>query len=173
MGSTMMTPAAAAPRGRELRGRDVLLGLIGFFLIVFAVNGYFLYSALSTHTGVVANEPYRKGLAYNDRIAADERQARLGWTGDLEAERSGRISLSLSDRDGRAVTGQAVTVSIGRPVTGKDDTALALKETAPGLYVAAGAALAPGAWIVSADVADHANAANPSYRLRRRVWLKP
>jgi len=173
MSSTAMTAVAGPARKRELRGRDVLFALIGFFLIVFAVNGYFLYSALKTHTGVVANEPYRKGLAYNDRIAAGERQVKLGWNGTLDAERNGKVSLALVDRDGRAVTGQVVTVTIGRPVTGKDDKTVSLTEIAPGQYMAAGPDLAPGAWIISAEVADHANASNPSYRLRRRVWLKP
>ncbi len=54
-----------------LTGRHVLLIFLAFFGSIFAVNGWFLYSALSTHTGVVAVEPYRKGLAYNERIARD------------------------------------------------------------------------------------------------------
>lgn len=171
--STTVAAAAVSSTRRELRGRDVLLGLIAFFGVIFAVNGYFLYSALSTHTGVVAVEPYRKGLAYNDRIAADERQGKLGWNGTLDAERSGAIALVLTDRDGGAVSGRVVTATIGRPVTGKDDTTITLNESAPGRYVAAAGTLAPGAWIVSAEVAESDNAANPSYRLRRRIWLKP
>ena len=43
-----------------------------------------IYQAMSTHTGLVANEPYRKGLHYNDRIDADARQARLGWVDTLD-----------------------------------------------------------------------------------------
>ncbi len=66
--------------------------LIAFFGVIFAVNGYFLYSALSTHTGVVAIEPYRKGLAYNERIAADERQKALGWQRQTSLARDGRVS---------------------------------------------------------------------------------
>ncbi len=66
-------------RNRVLTGRHVALTFAGFFGVVFAVNIYFVTVALSTHTGVVANEPYRKGLKYNERIAASEQQESLGW----------------------------------------------------------------------------------------------
>ena len=77
MSPTVLPPA---PRQQGLRGRHVLWAFLGFFATVFVVNGAMIYSAVSTHSGLVANEPYRKGLHYNERIAADERQARLGWT---------------------------------------------------------------------------------------------
>ena len=76
-------PDRAAQRARRqqgLQGRQVLACSLAFFAAVFIVNGAMIYSALSTHTGLVANEPYRKGLHYNERIAADERQAHLGWS---------------------------------------------------------------------------------------------
>ena len=137
------------------------------------MNGYFLYAALKTHTGVVANEPYRKGLAYNDRIAADERQSTLGWAAEVEVERSGLVTLTLVDRIGRPVSGQAVSGTIGRPATGHSDHVLALEEAAAGRYVATVSDLAPGAWIVALDVMEQPGAAEPAYRLRRRLWLKP
>ena len=63
-------------RIERLSGRHILGILAGFFGIVFAVNGFFIYRALSTHSGEVASEPYAQGLAYNDRIAAAVRQQR-------------------------------------------------------------------------------------------------
>ena len=74
-----------------------------------------IYEAVSTHTGLVANEPYRKGLAYNERIGADERQARLGWTETLQVGRDGHVALALAERDGRAVRGLKVEGVLGRP----------------------------------------------------------
>ena len=68
-----------------------MLGVfLGFFATVFVVNGAMIYSAVSTHSGLVANEPYRKGLHYNERIAADERQARLGWT-EMRSRSAGTV----------------------------------------------------------------------------------
>lgn len=55
-------------------GRKFLLGLILFFLAVATVDGYFVYKALSTHTGVVVDKPYERGLKYNEIIAEAKRQ---------------------------------------------------------------------------------------------------
>ena len=74
------TVLPTAPRQQQgLRGRHVLWVFLGFFATVFVVNGAMIYSAVSTYSGLVANEPYRKGLHYNERIAAAERQAT--WDG--------------------------------------------------------------------------------------------
>ena len=56
-----MTTSRAALSGEAgaVKGRHVLFMFLGFFGAVFAVNGYFLYEALSTHSGVVAVEAMR------------------------------------------------------------------------------------------------------------------
>lgn len=157
----------------QLRGRDVFVAIAAFFGVIIAVNGYFLYVALSSHSGVVAVEPYRKGLAYNDRIAADERQMLLGWSVALEVERSGQLRLALTDRNDTPVSGVIISGTVGRPATGASDQSVALREIAPGRYGASVAELGAGSWIVSLDVIDRQIGVSPVYRLRRRVWLKP
>ena len=93
-----MSPTVLPRRRRQqgVGGRHVLMVVLGFFGVVFVVNGVMIYSALSTHTGLVANEPYRKGLHYNERIEADERQARLGWSDSIEIGRDGRVTLLVA-----------------------------------------------------------------------------
>lgn len=159
-------------RRQGLQGRQVLYLFLGFFAAVFAVNGAMIYSAVSTYSGLVANEPYRKGLHYNDRIAADERQARLGWTETIEVSRDGRVRLALAEADGRPVRGLQVAGVLGRPSTNRHDIALALVEDAPGQYEARTAELTEGNWLVQLDARLPA-AAEPVYRTRRRLWLKP
>jgi nitrogen fixation protein FixH len=131
-----------------------------------------IYSALSTHTGLVANEPYRKGLAYNERIAADAQQAHLGWSDAVDLARDGAVTLALSWPDGRPVSGFRVTGVLGRPATNRSDTAIAFAEIAPGRYVGRAAGVAAGTWLLSVDVGEHGNDA-PLYRNRRRLWLEP
>lgn len=168
-----MTLRVMNPRQVEgaLTGWHVLLGIIGFFGVVFAVNGWFLYSALSTHTGVVAVEPYRKGLAYNERIAAAERQSALGWTEDVSVGRDGRVVLKLSSPSGEPVGTVTVGGTIGRPATAGFDHALAFTQK-DGAFVAEAGALAEGTWVVEVVVRD-ATSQEPIYRLRKRIWLKP
>ena len=43
------------------------------FLIVFAVNGVFVYVAVGTNHGVVTENPYQKGLEF-DRIVSEVRK---------------------------------------------------------------------------------------------------
>lgn len=154
-----------------LTGRHVLLSLLGFFGVIFAVNGWFLYSALSTHTGVVANEPYRKGLAYNERIAAEDRQNALGWIEEVHAGRDGRIVIELKQATGSAVRNLVVTGLIGRPATVEYDRKLSFVEK-DGVYVADAGALGEGNWMVDAIVRA-APDQEPIYRMRKRLWLKP
>lgn len=161
-----------APRRRGLRGGHVLGIFLGFFAAVFMVNGAMIYSAVTTHSGLVANEPYRKGLHYNERITADERQARLGWTETLEVGSNGRVRLALTEPDGRPVRGMKIAGVLGRPATHRHDIPLKLVEISPGQYEARIPALPEGNWLVSLE-ARAREAADPVYRMRRRVWLKP
>jgi nitrogen fixation protein FixH len=168
-----MNPASlVARRPRNVNGRDVLVVLLSFFGVIFAVNGAFIYAAVSTHTGLVANEPYRKGLAYNERILADERQAQLGWSERLEVGRDGHLRLALAERDSGPVRGMRVQGVLGRAATNRHDINLAFVETAPGQYEAQGPELAAGSWLISLE-ARPVEGAQGTYRLRRRLWLRP
>lgn len=163
-----------AGRG-QLRGIHVLLGAVAFFGVIFVVNGIFLYSALSTYTGVVSKQPYRKGLAYNERIAADEKQKQLGWQDFVALDReSERLVATFKDRQGSPVTGLAIAGVVGRPSTDELDQEVTLKETQSGRYEASVGPHAEGVWLVElkADVLRNGGR-ETVYRIRRRLWLKP
>jgi nitrogen fixation protein FixH len=170
-----MSPTAlpSARREKGLRGHHVLGLFLTFFAAVFVANGAMIYSALSTHTGLVANEPYRKGLHYNERIAADVRQTKMGWVQTLVVSPDGRVSLTLAEPDGRAVRGLRIEGVLGRPSTSRHDLRLVLAEQAPGRYEAQSAALPEGNWIVTLEAWTAADPQEPIYRTRRRLWLKP
>jgi nitrogen fixation protein FixH len=167
-----MSPTILIPRRPHgVQGWHVLAGFLAFFGTIFAVNVALIYEAVSTHTGLVANEPYRKGLAYNDRIAADERQARLGWTETLEVGRDGHVTLALAERDRRGVRGLKVEGVLGRPATNRHDVKLVFAETAPGRYEAKTAGVAEGSWLIALEARTQSGA-EPIYRSRRRLWLE-
>lgn len=156
-----------------LKGWHVLASLIVFFGTIFAVNGYFVYAAVSSYTGIVSAEPYRKGLAYNERIAAGERQAALGWQEDVIVERGGLVRVIIRDADGNPVPYLKLAGTIGRPSTIRFDRRLALTERAPGRYEAEAGVLDAGAWLVGVEARRTADDGEPTYRARRRLWLKP
>lgn len=155
-----------------LSGQHVLGMMVGFFAVLFAVNGYFLFAALSTHTGVVAIEPYRIGLAYNDRIAADERQTARGWQDRLEVTTSGLITVIVRDQSGATVSGLKMTTTIARPSTAQFDHKAELREQLDGQYTAQISRLDAGNWIATVEAREVASG-EPVFRSRRRVWLKP
>ena len=164
---------SAFERARGLQGRHVLIAVLCFFGTVFLANGIFLYAALSTYTGVVAQEPYRKGLNYNQRIAAGKQQEQLGWNAEVTLTPRAGLDLVLRDTAGAPVSGLFVSGLIGRPSTNERDLEVVLTEVAPGRYGMAVDDLEPGAWLVSLEAKWPATGATePVYRLRKRLWLK-
>lgn len=155
-----------------LRGIHVLFGVLGFFGVVFAVNGVFLYEALSTYTGVVSKQPYRKGLAYNERIAAEEQQQKLGWAVETRFERAtGRLLATIQDGRGSPVTGLKLIGMMGRPSTAELDKHVVLTEQESGVYEAQVGPRPDGRWMV--ELKAEKGDGHVVYRLRRRLWLKP
>lgn len=156
-----------------LRGRHVLVAVLAFFGAVFLVNGVFLYAALSTYTGVVADEPYRKGLNYNERIAAAERQKNLGWVAETALDPDAGLTLVLHEAEGAPVSGLFISGVLGRPSTREHDRNVVFTEVAPGRYTANVEALSPGAWLVNLEaVWVGSGETEPVYRMRKRLWLK-
>jgi nitrogen fixation protein FixH len=161
---------AVEPR-RHLDGRHVLAMCVVFFGVVFVVNGYMLFSALSTYTGVVSVEPYRKGLAYNDRIVDDDRQIAVGWRDSVNLDQSGTVTVRMTTRDGAPLPGLSVSGVLGRPATARGDRGLTFAEVEPGRYRALAGPVDPGTWMITLEAfhsSDHVNL----YRAKRRLWLK-
>lgn len=161
--------------GRVLTGRKVLYILFGFFGVMFVANGIFTYLAVSTFNGLVTDDSYRRGLEYDQRLAAEAKQERLGWTADLKfSDRRDELRLSLAGEDGRPVSGRLVRVRVGRPATDKFDRTVLLNETAPGTYSREIALPGDGNWLASLEVLEgYDEAKSVVYRMKKRLWLKP
>lgn len=159
----------------QITGRHVLFAMLAFFGVIFAVNGVFLYQALNTYTGVVQDEPYRKGLAYNERIAEDARQTALGWTRSIAMSPAGMVKLALKDNAGAPVQGLVVSAVVGRPSTNVRDVPVRLVEGEPGVYQASIGEVDAGSWVISIEAARVNGDQSPEvvYRAKERIWLKP
>ncbi len=90
-----------------------------FFLVVFIVNGFFVYFAVSSFTGVTTEGAYTKGVAYNEVVAQKRKQDALGWQDNFSLENDGdhyKISLSFSDKkSGELIPIDKVTGILFRP----------------------------------------------------------
>ena len=133
----------------KLKGWHVLLIMLGFFGVMFAVNGVFLYSAITSFPGEYTEKSYAQGLDYNSKLEARRAQAELGWTvraGLMEGERSG-VAVEIVDEAGAGLAGLEVSAVLRRPVTDTADLVLSLTaDSADGSYSAYLPELEKGRW---------------------------
>ena len=97
---------------RELTGRAVLLWLLGFFGVVFAVNAVMVKAATSTFGGVETMSSYKAGLQFKDEEAKAERQDELRWhiDGTIVRDRFGEAVLDLVARDTKGAPIERATI---------------------------------------------------------------
>lgn len=162
----------AAPSSRRLTGVKVLLILVAFFGIVFAVNGVMMYVAIDTFPGVATESSYEAGRRFNKDIADAQAQTDAGWKADLSARRGndGSASLAFSPRDaeGNPVTGLAVTAHLFRPTTDAGESFVTLTEGETGVYRAR-TPVAAGVY----DIELVADGPAGSFRSNNRVVFPP
>lgn len=142
-----------APEGRAMapetgmRPSDKLIPwyFVLFFLVVFVVNGIFIYLALESYTGVVTDEAYEKGLAYDSLLEESREQAEMGIQHKARYE-APVLRLELKDRDGHPIEGAHVTAKMIRPVQAGYDFEVPLTPHGGGVYAADIHPPLPGAW---------------------------
>ena len=152
-----------------LTGRAVFLWLIGFFGLVIAVNGAFIYFAERSFPGVSAQNAYETGLEYNQVLTAAEKQRALGWTVELSVDKTTMsLLLKIRDANNRPVASPMITAELHRPAEAADDRRIDFRNVGEGLYRADHALTAHGNW----DAAVHIVRANaPDYVLEQRLWV--
>lgn len=106
---------------------------VGFFAIIAVMDGIFVYLATDTHTGVVTEQAYQKGLNYNETVAAVEAQEALGWSSNIEYQSDGELVFTLSD-DAQPLTGAEIIAEFTRPTHNGVDFSVPLQESGAGAY---------------------------------------
>lgn len=165
----------AMARSKEvIKGWHVLAAMISFFVLVTAVDGVMIYDAVSTFGGDT-RDAYRTGLAYNQRIAEQTSQDRLGWTeASTFDSATSQFRLTLTDREGHGVDGLQVTASVGRPATDVFDREIVLRSVGNGTYAATMANLSEGTWSASVAASGREGGRNGVvYRSKVRLWKQP
>jgi nitrogen fixation protein FixH len=165
---------AMARSKHVIKGWHVLATMIGFFVSVTAVDGVMIYDAVSTFGGDT-RDAYRTGLAYNQRIAEQTSQDRLGWTeASAFDSATSEFRFTLTDREGRGIDGLQLTVSIGRPATDVFDREVVLQGVGNGTYSATIANLSEGTWSASVAASGREGGRNGLvYRSKVRIWKQP
>ncbi len=159
---------------RPMTGWTVLIWLTGFFGVIFAVNGIFLWVALGSFPGTVVDSSYKAGQAFNNEVAAAREQASRGWQVGVHLERSidgrAQIAINAEKADGSPVSGVTFEAKLMHPVAKGQDQTVDLIEGESGHYAAlTPEPLAAGNWhlIIEAHGAE-----GRVFRSENKLFLK-
>jgi nitrogen fixation protein FixH len=134
-----------------LNGYHALLWFCGFFGLMFVVNGFFLFYAITTFPGEDVKKSYVQGLDYNRTLAQRAAQAELGWQAEIGL--SGQhLEIRIVDSTGAGIGGHEVQVQLRRLATTADDTVASAVPQGDGVYFVDISTFAHGQWEVIADV---------------------
>jgi len=118
---------------------------VALFVVVATVNTVFVTVAIQTRPGLVTEDAYEKGLAYNKTLDAVKKQKSLGWTGRTTYA-NGVLGYTLKDKTGTPISGATIKAEIIRPVTQGYDSKAILQEVSKGVYEAKVALPLHGLW---------------------------
>lgn len=156
-----------------LNGSHVLAILAGFFLVIIAANAVFLTFAIRSFPGVVTEEPYLEGIAYNERLEENAAQAMLGWTAEItELERGPdglQVRLAIRDREGRPVQGLSLAGVLRRPASDTQDQPLSFESDGRDAYMARAGQVGPGVWTLDATAISPGG---ERFRMQSRVVIE-
>lgn len=97
-----------------MTGRRVWWYFVAFFGFVAVVNAVMITLAIRTHSGVVTEHPYEKGLAYNHVVEAEQQQEALGWGASLYYK-GGMLHFVLHDNKNHEIACEKATAAFTRP----------------------------------------------------------
>lgn len=162
---------ASSKPPRPWTGRMVLLCLLGFFGVVFLVNGVMIHEALSTFDGLETESSYKAGRMFEQEVALARAQDARHWRIDARLTPSAagaRLDIDARDAAGQPLTGMDATATFERPTDRRLDRDVAVTETTPGRFRGS-AELGPGQWDLVIELSRHGER---QFRSVNRVVLK-
>jgi nitrogen fixation protein FixH len=144
---------------KPLTGRFVLLTLVGFFAVVFAVNFAMMKLAIDTLPGTEVDSAYSASLGYAKEIVAAHDQNMRNWRIDAHIQRGprGDATLQVEARDdgGTPLSGMKFLGRLERPTDRRADQPLELAEVGIGIYRGKAPFIAAGQWdlVIEGDTA--------------------
>lgn len=104
-------------QGFRMTGGKVLGIFMAVFGVVFTVNIYMAYSAVSTFPGLEVANSYVASQEFNDRLVA---QQALGWEVAVEVD-GGELLVHFTDIEGNPVSVAAMNATLGRATHTRED----------------------------------------------------
>lgn len=118
---------------------------VTFFVVFMTLDSIFVYLAISTNTGVVIDQAYEKGLAYNQILNEAEAQKKIDLR-ENASFKNGELIWKLENSNGNAIDGAIVKAHIIRAVQDGYDFDISLRYSGDGIYSAPVETTLKGAW---------------------------
>jgi len=101
---------------KPMTGYHMLMILLGFFGVVFVVNFYMAYLAVSTFTGTVVDNSYVASQQFNGWLVEARAEKALGWQAAVSLDPSRHLVVRVNDKaghplaplDGKGFAGRAL-----------------------------------------------------------------
>lgn len=142
-----------------------------FFVVLTIALGAFTWIAVKSNRGVVTENAYKKGLAYNSVIEKQKQQDALAWQADLAVDKQddGAVLLrfTLKNKQGMPLSDAAVQAVFVRPTEAGHDVTLPLTHKKNELYTASTTLPFRGLWVVRIT----AQRGQDSFQYEKRVSL--
>ncbi len=129
--------STAAPRApRVLTGRMVLIYLLTFFGIIFAMNFFMIRVAISSFSGVETESAYKAGLSFKNDVAAAHAQDALHWNVEANLQRGETPHIVITARDAKAqsINGLTPEIRLAHPTDKRRDVPVEFVETTAGQF---------------------------------------
>ena len=127
-------------RHKELTGRHVLSMVLAFLGLIIAVNGYFLFTSVTSFRGEDVKGSYRQGLEYNQTIATRESQKALRWTvaaNFIENDtNAGEVIVEFRGAMNEPIEGLSIKGILHHPANLSEDHTVVFEPRGAGRYVA-------------------------------------
>ncbi|TVQ30722.1 MAG: hypothetical protein EA356_14885 [Geminicoccaceae bacterium] len=145
---------------------------VGFFGVIFVVNGIMVYHAISTFSGVDRRDAYKRGQAYNTILAEARAMEALGWQARVGHEpvnaTVGRLIVAVSDATDEPIRDADVRALVKRPTNARMDFETWLVPIGGGAYAAELDWPAQGIWDVLVTVEQGAT----RYQVEERIFVQ-
>ncbi len=140
------------------------VGLFVTMALVFAVNGYLVWTAVDTFPGVAGMDGFDLSNGYDRVLRAEQAQAALGWQVDAAVDAGRHPVLRVTDRAGAPLPGAAIDAQAERPLGPPNTTALSFHDLGNGRLMA-DMTLFSGQWDVMLTVRANGKVFSTTRRL--------
>jgi nitrogen fixation protein FixH len=150
--------------------RWIPASFVAFFIFLTCVEIRLVTLAVNSFTGLSEADPYRRGLDYNETIAARQKDRDLGWRVSVGYEPKGAlrgvVKVAARDAQGAELSGVRITGTASR---GGNDIPVAFSVLDDGSAEGALSVDAPGRWFLRIRIEGE----RASIERKREIFIEP